>query len=430
MTHNNAVAEAYEYDPLSNITSSFPASPGEQLPEDSASRREYHNNLLVRDGRNHYYYDPAGRLIRKVTTRISHKPDVWHYRYNAFDQLTGLYTPDGVWWRYTYDGQGRRCRKTQFLHDGTAWQPATHADYTYDTHYPVEQTTSGHTERWHYLPDSHSPALVARNNDPGAAVITDQAGAPVATIDPATATVQATYAADLWGKLATGGDAISLRLPGQVFDAESGLHYNFQRYYDPGTGRFLTSDPLGLAPSPNPHAYPDNPTRWIDPLGLTRRYPRLLHGRRTSRTRDRLPSTVSRRIPGTRAFARDPDALGVTPLSHVAGKQDSPWISTSKLPETAFSKYNGVNGIVAIDLSRVASFTDVSGGFQERADWTSTHEKTKKSSSINTSHPKRSLDSGNEIRLTRSPGSTRHSLGPRTRIPRQPPRRQIRTRIG
>jgi RHS repeat-associated protein len=37
-----------------------------------------------------------------------------------------------------------------------------------------------------------------------------------------------------------------LRLPGQYYDAESGLHYNGHRYYDPHTGRYITSDPIGL----------------------------------------------------------------------------------------------------------------------------------------------------------------------------------------
>lgn len=59
-----------------------------------------------------------------------------------------------------------------------------------------------------------------------------------------------------------------LRFPGQYADTETGLFYNVNRHYDPGTGRFVSMDPLGLAPSPNPTAYPDNPLRWIDPLGL------------------------------------------------------------------------------------------------------------------------------------------------------------------
>ncbi|UWE13589.1 RHS repeat-associated core domain-containing protein [Actinacidiphila bryophytorum] len=45
-------------------------------------------------------------------------------------------------------------------------------------------------------------------------------------------------------------------------------HYNHHRYYDPETARYLSPDPLGLEPAPNPHAYAPNPLEWVDPLGL------------------------------------------------------------------------------------------------------------------------------------------------------------------
>jgi RHS repeat-associated protein len=38
----------------------------------------------------------------------------------------------------------------------------------------------------------------------------------------------------------------NLRLPGQYYDAETGLHYNYFRDYDPGVGRYVESDPIGL----------------------------------------------------------------------------------------------------------------------------------------------------------------------------------------
>jgi RHS repeat-associated protein len=63
--------------------------------------------------------------------------------------------------------------------------------------------------------------------------------------------------------------AMNLRLPGQIYDEETGLHYNYLRDYDPELGRYTTPDPLGLAGGMNPYSYvSNNPLTSIDPLGL------------------------------------------------------------------------------------------------------------------------------------------------------------------
>ena len=60
-----------------------------------------------------------------------------------------------------------------------------------------------------------------------------------------------------------------LRFPGQYFDKETNLHYNYFRDYDPSFGRYAESDPIGLQGGPNTYAYAGlDPLRFIDPLGL------------------------------------------------------------------------------------------------------------------------------------------------------------------
>ncbi|MDT4331882.1 RHS repeat domain-containing protein [Methylomonas sp. MED-D] len=62
---------------------------------------------------------------------------------------------------------------------------------------------------------------------------------------------------------------LNLRFPGQYYDAETGLHYNMHRYYQPKTGRYISSDPIGVLGGINTYTYAlNNPLRWTDPLGL------------------------------------------------------------------------------------------------------------------------------------------------------------------
>ena len=102
-------------------------------------------------------------------------------------------------------------------------------------------------------------------------VHTDHLGTPVAMTDEGGNVVwRASYAP--FGEATV--DAVStvklnVRFPGQYYDQETGLHYNYFRYYDPEIGRYLTADPIGQKAGPNLFTYVgNNPLYWIDPYGL------------------------------------------------------------------------------------------------------------------------------------------------------------------
>ena len=66
----------------------------------------------------------------------------------------------------------------------------------------------------------------------------------------------------------------NIRFPGQYYDAESGLHYNRFRTYDPGVGRYISADPIGQVGGVNTFLYASlNPLNVIDPFGLNNDQP-------------------------------------------------------------------------------------------------------------------------------------------------------------
>ncbi|WP_225977177.1 RHS repeat-associated core domain-containing protein [Paracidovorax avenae] len=108
-------------------------------------------------------------------------------------------------------------------------------------------------------------------------VLCDQLGTPIALVDAngpqaGLVTWAATYHA--WGAVREEYDphgiGQDIRFQGQQFDAETGLHYNRFRYYDPMLGQYVTQDPIGLSGGLAAYCYASNkPLRFIDPLGLT-----------------------------------------------------------------------------------------------------------------------------------------------------------------
>jgi RHS repeat-associated protein len=75
------------------------------------------------------------------------------------------------------------------------------------------------------------------------------------------------------------------RFPGQYYDQETGLHYNYFRYYNPQTGRYITPDPIGLEGGINLFSYvANNSINAVDPLGLLMYCSQLRVGNKTTIT--------------------------------------------------------------------------------------------------------------------------------------------------
>lgn len=98
----------------------------------------------------------------------------------------------------------------------------------------------------------------------------DHLGTPqVITDEPGNVSWAAKYTPFGKAEILTEEVTNNIRFPGQYFDLESGLHYNYFRDYDPELGRYIQSDPIGLAGGINTYGYAyQSPIMNYDPYGL------------------------------------------------------------------------------------------------------------------------------------------------------------------
>ncbi|MCC3769525.1 DUF6531 domain-containing protein [Streptomyces sp. UNOC14_S4] len=269
--------ETYAYDTAGNLT--YAKAPAHEAP----GQREFDGTLIRRAGRTSYEHDAQGRLTRRTRKLLNGKTRTWTYTWDAEDRLTEAVTPEGERWHYAYDALGRRISKrnesageTLFSWDGTRLSEelrpsgeATTWDYAPGTHRPLTQTTHAP------LPESPGKSLIEDFSTPPArffAIVTDAVGTPTELLTE-TGELAWQHRTSLWGtplpSPPEGGVDCPLRFPGQYFDPETGLNYNFFRYYDPETARYCSQDPLGLLPGPNQNVYVHSPLVWADPMGLS-----------------------------------------------------------------------------------------------------------------------------------------------------------------
>ncbi|MFG3082957.1 RHS repeat-associated core domain-containing protein [Streptomyces parvulus] len=275
-------SESYAYDDGGRLIASHREN-ADGVQHEPTQRFAYAGNRLTRAGRTSYVYDDQGRVIRRTRRTLSGLRKSWTYTWNADDRLTCLVTPDGTTWRYTYDPLGRRVAKERLDSLGDVseavffvWDGSRLAEEIHELG-PGARTSI----TWEYTPDSHrAVAQCTREWAKDAPqdevdqrfrlIVSDLVGSPVELLTP-DGNVTWKNRSSLWGEgrhLQASEEGCQLRFPGQYFDAESELHYNHFRYYDPYTARYVSPDPLGLAAGPDHYGYVLNPLVWSDPLGL------------------------------------------------------------------------------------------------------------------------------------------------------------------
>lgn len=155
---------------------------------------------------------------------------------------------------FAYDGRGRRVAKTS---TASAPQGAGTTFYLYDQYDRLLMEAAGDgSPRVTYVWRDRVPVSLIVHGNPESVLYleTDHLDTPRAARNQ-NQTVVWRWDSDAFGSTSANEDpdgdnqtvTINLRFPGQYFDAESGLHYNFHRYYDPNLGRYLSPDPIGLA---------------------------------------------------------------------------------------------------------------------------------------------------------------------------------------
>ncbi|WSQ11534.1 DUF6531 domain-containing protein [Streptomyces sp. NBC_01231] len=279
--------ETYAYDAAGNQTQA--SWPSDHPSGEAVGAREYAGTRITRAGNVRYEHDALGRITLRQKTRLSRKPDTWRYEWDAEDRLTSVTTPDGTRWRYTYDPLGRRTAKFRLADDGETI--VDHVVFTWDGTTLCEQTTTSPdlpnpvTLTWDHQglrPIAQTERITTAADAPQEeidsrffAIVTDLVGTPSELIDEHGEIAWRTRST-LWGTTAWAADSTAytpLRFPGQYYDPETGLHYNYFRHYDPETARYLSPDPLGLTPAPNTNTYVHNPHSRTDSLGLAPDYP-------------------------------------------------------------------------------------------------------------------------------------------------------------
>jgi RHS repeat-associated protein len=192
------------------------------------------------------------------------------YTYDDVDMLVRC-DLRGEPWTASYDGLNRRVQKT--------WRGETTTYYWDDWRLAAEVRHNGSVRLYVYADHKAlAPFLFIEYESLDAEpesgrryyIYTNQVAAPIRVDDDAGRTVWSAQLGPYGTAQIDPASTIDmpLRYPGHYFDPETGLHYNRNRYYSPELGRYLQTDPAGLAGGINSYGYRTRPLTTVDIDGL------------------------------------------------------------------------------------------------------------------------------------------------------------------
>jgi len=282
---------AYGYDVTDNITSitgNLDSNNSQSFTYDKLSR------LLISNGEYGslgFTYDKIGNRLSKTdngsvdtyayTTDTHRLANVTGANPKSFthDEIGNTLSKDGLSFTYNQQGRLQSASKTgmnaaylyNFKGERSSKQVegvTTHFIYDLNGQLIAEADNNGVIQREYIYLNGQRFATI--DGSTLYYVHTDHLGTPIALTDEA-GMVQWKAHYTPFGKAIVDVDNLgqNIRFPGQYFDSETNLHYNYFRDYDPSTGRYLQSDPIGLAGGINTYGYVSgNPVNLIDPYGL------------------------------------------------------------------------------------------------------------------------------------------------------------------
>jgi len=271
--------ESYTYDPLRRLTGTLSASGTalETYTYNATGDRSAKSGGLVDNGTLAYtagthQVSAVGNLARTNdaagnTTAAAQAGGTYGFGYDARGRIMLAQFNGSTVGTYTYNAIAQRVARTS-----VGGNPAL-ARFTYDeAGHVVAETGSSVPRSYVWLDDL--PVAVLDTTGASTAVHYvhgDALGTPRSVTDVSGNTVWSwPLRSNAFGEQApTGSFVLNLRHPGQYADGETGIFYNVSRYYDPVTGRYLTSDPIGLTAGISTFSYVNsNPLTSTDQLGL------------------------------------------------------------------------------------------------------------------------------------------------------------------